>query len=88
MFRARSRIGRKLLWLVAFNALALALIVVTVGFAFNRVETLSADIARHEMSGVIGNAWIGRELSTAFSDIDLVSRSCHGTDTSVDVDSV
>jgi len=85
MLSAHSRIGRKLLWLVVFNALALALIVVTVGIAFNRVETLSADIARHEMSGVIDNASMGRELSTAFSDIDLVSRSCHGADTSGDV---
>jgi two-component system, sensor histidine kinase and response regulator len=85
MFRAHSGIGRKLLWLAVFNACAFALIAAIVGLAFNRVETLSADIARHEMAVVFGNASIGRELSAAFSDIDLVSRSCQGDDTSEDV---
>jgi PAS domain S-box-containing protein len=76
-------IGGKLRWLAVFNAAAFALIATIAGVTFNRVEGLSSDIARQEMVGVIANASIGRDLSTMFSEIDLVSRGCHGDDSAL-----
>ena len=81
MLPAHTRIGSKLLWLAIFIALVMGLVVLVVAIAFNRVENLSADIARHGMSEVVDNAAIGRELSMVFSDVDAVSRSCHGSET-------
>ena len=81
MFPAHTRIGSKLLWLAIFIALVMALVVLVVAIAFKRVENLSTDIARHGMSEVVDNAAIGRELSMVFSDVDAVSRSCHGSET-------
>jgi diguanylate cyclase (GGDEF)-like protein/PAS domain S-box-containing protein len=78
MFRKHSRISRKLLWLALFNAVAFGVMVVIVGGAFDRVESLSSRIAGDGMTTVIENAAIGRELSATFSEIDLLSRSCHG----------
>ena len=80
MFSLRTRIGRKLLWLTVFIALAMTLVVLLMAIAFDRIETLSADIARHGMAEVIENAATGRELSAIFSDIDALSRRCHGTE--------
>ena len=76
MSAARSGLGRKLFWLAALNALAFGVVVAIVALAFQRVETLSTDVASHQMSSVIDNAAIGRELSAAFTAIDSVSRSC------------
>ena len=81
MLPEHTRIGSKLLWLAIFVALVMVLVVLVVAIAFNRVENLSADIARHGMSEVVENAAIGRELSMVFSDVDTVSRSCHGSET-------
>ena len=81
MLPAHTRIGSKLLWLAIFIALVMGLVVLVVAIAFNRVENLSADIARHGMSEMVENAAIGRELSMVFSDVDAVSRSCHGSET-------
>ena len=84
MLPAHTRIGSKLLWLAIFIALVMGLVVLVVAIAFNRVENLSADIARHGMSEMVENAAIGRELSMVFSDVDAVSRSCHGSETMED----
>ena len=78
MLPARSKIARKLLWLAIFNACFIAAIAAIAGVAFTRAEILSAEIINHELAAVISNASIGRELSVAFMDIDLVSRSCDG----------
>lgn len=76
MIQHSARISRKLLWLAVFNACAFALIAAIVGLAFNRVERMSAEIARHEMAEVLVNASIGRNLSAAFSELELLGRSC------------
>ena len=80
MLPRHTRIGSKLLWLAVFIALVMALIVLVVAMAFGRVEKLSTDIARHGMSEVVENAAIGRKLSAVLSDIDAVSRRCHGSE--------
>ncbi|MBK6850055.1 MAG: response regulator [Burkholderiales bacterium] len=85
MSASRSGIGRKLFWLAAFNALAFGVIVAIVALAFQRVETLSTAVASHQMSSVIDNAAIGRELSGAFTAIDSVSRSCRADGVSAQV---
>ena len=78
MFRFRLGLARQLQWLAVINALAFLLITLIVGLAFERVESLSSDVARHEVAGVIDNASLGRDISGAFLEIDLISRSCHG----------
>jgi len=78
MFRVQFGLGRKLQWLALFNGLAFALITVIVGVAFDRVENLSSGVARNDIAKVIDNATMGRQLSAIFSEIDLISRACHG----------
>ncbi|WP_295444032.1 EAL domain-containing protein [uncultured Thiodictyon sp.] len=73
-----SSIAGKLLWLAALNACAFVLIAVLVGVAFHRIGILSSEIAVHQVAAVVENATTGRALFSAFSDMDLVSRSCRG----------
>lgn len=81
MFPIRPGVGKRLLGLAVFNAIAFALIAGIAAVAFNRVEILASEIARKQMSGVLANASIGRELSSAFSEIELITRSCRGRST-------
>ena len=76
MFKLRHGISRKLLGLALWNAVAFALIALIAAIAFKRVENLSVDLAHTQITSVLANASIGRELSAAFSEIDLISRSC------------
>ncbi|MEY2689085.1 MAG: hypothetical protein RL375_3283, partial [Pseudomonadota bacterium] len=76
MSPGRSGFGRKLFWLAAFNALAFGLIALIVAVAFHRIGTLSAAVASQEMSSVIDNASIGRDLASAFTTIEGVGRGC------------
>ncbi len=73
-----SGVAGKLLWLAVLIACALALIAALVGAAFHRIGGLSSEIADQQMAAVVDNAATGRALSMAFSDMDLVSRKCHG----------
>jgi PAS domain S-box-containing protein len=84
VFPIRPGVGKKLLGLALFHAAAFALIAVIAATAFNRVEILATDIARNQMTGVLENASIARELSTALSEIDLISRSCRSGSASED----
>ena len=84
MFFIRPGVGKKLLGLALFHAAAFALIAVIAATAFNRVEILATDIARNQMTGVLENASIARELSDALSEIDLISRSCRSGSASED----
>jgi hypothetical protein len=63
VFPIRPGVGKKLLGLALFHAAAFALIAVIAATAFNRVEILATDIARNQMTGVLENASIARELS-------------------------
>lgn len=78
MPRARFGIGGKLLGLVLFNAAAFGLIAVIVGISFYRVERLSGDVVGAQIADVIRNAEVGRELSAAFSELELLSHHCEG----------
>ncbi len=78
MLHPFSSIAGKLLWLAALNACAFVLIAVLVGVAFKRIGMQSAEIAIQEVAAVVENATTGRALFSAFSDLELVSRSCHG----------
>ncbi len=78
MLHIRPGVGKRLLGLAVFNAAAFALIAGIAAVAFNRVEILASDIARTQMTGVLANASIGRELSGTFSEIELLTRSCRG----------
>ena len=73
-----SSIAGKLLWLAALNACAFVLTAVLVGDAFHRIGILSSEIAVHQVAAVVENATTGRALFSAFSDLELVSRSCRG----------
>ncbi|MBF0095402.1 MAG: PAS domain-containing protein, partial [Alphaproteobacteria bacterium] len=78
MVKIRPGIGTHLLWLALFMASVFSLLALIVSIAFSHVERLSAQVARHEIAGVIENASIGRRLSAAFSEIELVGRGCLG----------
>jgi PAS domain S-box-containing protein len=71
-------VGKKLVGLAIFGAASIALIAVIAGIAFYRVETLSSEITGTQIRSVLGSAAIGRELSAAFSELDLISRNCRG----------
>ncbi|MBF0129619.1 MAG: hypothetical protein HQL33_06475, partial [Alphaproteobacteria bacterium] len=76
MVKIRPGIGTHLLWLALFMASVFSLLALIVSIAFSHVERLSAQVARHEIAGVIENASLGRRLSAAFSAIDPVGRGC------------
>jgi PAS domain S-box-containing protein len=78
VFHIRPGVGKRLLGLAVFNAVAFALIAGIAAVAFNRVEILASEIARNQMTGVLANASIGRELFAALSEIELITRSCRG----------
>jgi PAS domain S-box-containing protein len=84
VFHIRPGVGKRLFALAVFNAIAFALIAGIAAVAFNRVEILASEIARNQMTGVLANASIGRELSAAFSEIELITRSCRGGSASED----
>ena len=85
MFPIRPGVGKKLLGLALLNAAAFALVAGIAAVAFTRVEILASDIARNQMSEVLENASIARELSAEFSEIELISRSCRSGSASADL---
>ncbi len=76
MFPWPKGIGSKLYVLVAFNALAMGVIVILTVGSFNQLEGLAAQMASIQMRQVIDNAAIGRELTAALSEIDRARQTC------------
>ncbi len=80
----QSGLGRKLFALALINVLALSVIAAVVWLTYGRIETLSTQIAKKEMAHVLKNAALGREMSSALSDLDIAIRSCHDANGSLD----
>lgn len=74
--RWRSGISAQLLRLTLLQMLAFVLGTLSVVVVLESVRELFTEVAGHEMAGVVENAAVVRGLSAAFSEIDLVSRSC------------
>jgi diguanylate cyclase (GGDEF)-like protein/PAS domain S-box-containing protein len=76
MPRFISGISSKLLLLAVLNALAFGAIALISGVGFDRVKMLATQVAGSEVTGVIENAFLGREISAAFSDLDRLRHEC------------
>ena len=74
--RLTASLSSKLIALALINALALAVLASIVWLAYGRVETLSTEITRKQLSSVIDNAALGREISAVLSRLDQDIRRC------------
>jgi len=78
--RARWRIASRLMLLTGLLAAALTGIVLLVVAAFSRVQTLTSEVVNEQVAQVVESSRIGRELSSVFSAINLLSRTFYERD--------
>jgi diguanylate cyclase (GGDEF)-like protein/PAS domain S-box-containing protein len=74
----RLRLSSKLFLANVLTSLALLLIAGFIVYSFNSVRNESIDITKTDINNVIRNAGVTRDLSTLFSDIDLLDRTSYG----------
>ena len=80
MIPGMSGIGARLLGLIALVVAALAAVTALVFFSFGRIERLVTQQAGAEVSSVLANAALGRELSMLLSQLNQLTLACRGED--------
>ncbi|WP_372831946.1 EAL domain-containing protein [Pontibacterium sp.] len=84
MTRLFPSIASKLILLAVLIILSFTAITSVTGVSFYRVEALLTQVVNDEVSGVISNAQLGRQVSSLLSDIDNLSRQCSSSNLNID----